>query len=183
MKHGWSDSSRFGQTLWFSVNEIDRLCVQELRKAGCLPEEPAPIDIERFVEKHYSRIEYLDLGEGVLGCTEFSKSGSVLRVIISSSLESGYSPSERRLRSTVAHEAGHCMMHSPLFIDDSLQATFQNENYCSREKFYAGTLISERIGKQRKPGMENGGSTRRIERSGVFSFPRGWLLWHSSLPF
>ena len=101
------------------------MCEAELRKAGYFPESPAPINIERFVETHYARIEYVDLPEGILGCTEFEKTGKVVRVIIAASLDSGQKHEVRRLRSTIAHEAGHCMLHASLFISDRFQTSFQ----------------------------------------------------------
>ena len=128
MRHTWSDSSRFGQTLYFTKEQIDSMCEQELKKAGYLPAEPTPIRIDRFIEKTYSKIEYLDIGPNILGCTQFSSRGAVDRVIVSSSLDSEETVTERRLRSTMAHEAGHCMLHPVLFIQDGLQSTFRNEN-------------------------------------------------------
>jgi len=106
---------------------MDRMCEEELRKAGYMPDKPSPVRIDRFVEKHYARIDYVDLPEGVLGCTEFAKTGKVVRVVIASALDSKETHVERRLRSTIAHEAGHCMLHPSLFISDGLQSTFQNE--------------------------------------------------------
>lgn len=137
MKHSWSDSGRFGQTLYFPKDEIDRMCETELRKAGYFPSDPSPINVERFVEKHYGRVEYVDLGPGILGCTEFSKKGQVLRVIVAASLDSTETTVERRLRSTLAHEAGHCMLHPILFIEDGLQSTFRNEtmSFVKERKF------------------------------------------------
>jgi hypothetical protein len=128
MRHGWSDSNRFGQTLYFTKGQIDSMCEQELKKAGCFPDEPSPIRIDRFIEKTYSKIEYIDLGAGILGCTQFSAKGKIERVIVSASLDSDEKITERRLRSTLAHEAGHCMLHPILFIQDGLQSTFMNEN-------------------------------------------------------
>lgn len=128
MRHTWSDSNQFAQKLYFTKTQIDKMCLDELKKGGFLPDSPSPINIERFVEKHYGQVEYVDLGKGYLGCTEFSKKGKVQRVIVSSALDSEDKVTLRRLRTTLAHEAGHCMMHPILFIEDGLQATFRNEN-------------------------------------------------------
>lgn len=104
------------------------MCEDELRKAGYMPDSPSPVRIDRFVEKHYAPIDYVDLPEGVLGCTEFANTGKVVRVVIASALDSQVTHVERRLRSTIAHEAGHCILHPSLFIKDTLQSTFKNEN-------------------------------------------------------
>ena len=128
MRHTWSDSNRFAQSLYFPKEEIDLMCEQELKKAGFFPNSPSSVNIELFIEKHYGYIEYLDLGEGVLGCTKFNSKGEIEGIIISSALTSEEKTTERRLRSTLAHEAGHCMLHPILFIQDGLQTTFKNEN-------------------------------------------------------
>lgn len=110
----------------FSVEEIDEMCLEALRAAGCLPTEPSAIRIDRFVEKHFTRnVGYEDLPDGYLGYTIFEKSGKVEMVRVSSKLEEEGSVSqERRLRSTWAHEAGHCLLHPMLFMEDPSQGTF-----------------------------------------------------------
>jgi hypothetical protein len=127
MRQSWSNNSRFGQQLYFSKDEIDRMCETELHNAGYFPSAPSPINIERFVEKHYARIEFVELPEGVLGYTEFAKNGKIVRDVIAASLDSDKTHIERRLRSTVAHEAGHCMLHPSLFISNGVQTSFGND--------------------------------------------------------
>lgn len=119
----------FGQRLFFTTGEIDDLCREALRATGLLPEKPEAIRIERFVEKHFGGavLEYKDLGPGVLGCTTFNDRGAVMSVVIGDT-NTGSVAGERRLRSTVAHEAGHGLMHASLFIDDGLQREFQGTN-------------------------------------------------------
>ncbi len=109
----------WAKQIYYSKKEIDLMCVQELKKADCLPQEIEPVRIDRFIEKHYTGIRYDDLGEGVLGCTSFLPTGRIEAVIISSRLDDNRVPSERRLRATLAHEAGHCMLHASLFLQPS----------------------------------------------------------------
>jgi hypothetical protein len=128
MKYSRSASGRFGQRLFFTVDEIDRLCLDALRKVNLLPSAPEPIRIDRFVEKHFQcPLEYKDLGEGVLGCTQFNRKGAVILITVSDSNDNS-SPGERRFRSTLAHEAGHGLMHASLFIDDGLQREMIGSN-------------------------------------------------------
>jgi len=106
--------SPFFERPFFSDSEIDQMCEDALRAVGLLPDNPEPIRIERFIEKHFcvSPI-YEDLPEGILGFTLFSGKG-VQSIHIGSNLAETR-PSERRLNATLAHEAGHGLMHAHLF--------------------------------------------------------------------
>ena len=110
-------SGPFEDQLRFSPREIESMCIEALRAAELLPSSPEPIRIERFIEKHFScPVSYEDLGEGVMGCTVFRDTGAIELVIISNRLDDGRDVSDRRVNSTLAHEAGHCLMHASLFI-------------------------------------------------------------------
>ena len=79
-------------------------------------------------EKHFSvTIEYRNLDSNVLGCTVFDHLGRVVKVIIGDTEEESVSY-ERRIRSTIAHEAGHCLMHAFLFVEDETQSQFFDGN-------------------------------------------------------
>jgi hypothetical protein len=81
-----------------------------------LPETPEPIRIERFIEKrfHVTPI-YEDLPPSVLGFTRFSTSG-VKDIVVSRALsDEGSKTAERRVNTTLAHEAGHGLLHAHLF--------------------------------------------------------------------
>ncbi len=109
--------SPFGLYLHFKKGEIDAMCEAELRRAGLLPAAPTPINIELFIERHLEcSLEYGDFGEGVLGVTAFDPSGKPTAVGLSASLDNGTSTGQHRLRSTAAHEAGHCILHPVLFM-------------------------------------------------------------------
>jgi len=119
----WSNpGGHFRQTLYFKPPEMDDMCVQALDQAGLLPAEPNPVRIERFIEKHFAcRIAYEEVQEGVLGCTVFGNDGSIRLVAVSPKLEDGTKSGARRVRSTLAHEAGHCLMHPSLFMETETQ--------------------------------------------------------------
>lgn len=111
--------SPFSQIIYFKPGEIDKMCEDELRKAGCLPSTPQEIDIELFIEKHFRcTLDYADIEPGVLGYTYFDKKGSPKLVGVSPSIDDGTPQGRRRTRSTFAHEAGHCMMHPILFMEE-----------------------------------------------------------------
>ena len=110
------------QTLFFKKGEIDVMCLDALRNSGLLPDKPEPIRIERFIEKHFNcMVVYEDMKDGILGCTAFNPNGSVKAVYVSSALTDGSDSGRRRTSSTLAHEAGHCMMHPVLFMKDGSQ--------------------------------------------------------------
>lgn len=119
MKTIRATSGPFAHRLHYSCAEIDRSCYNALTDSHLFPREPGYVRIDRFVEKHFNgRIIYEDLGDDILGCTVFNADGSVQCVHISDRLDDGTPTGERRLRSTIAHEAGHGLLHQSLFAED-----------------------------------------------------------------
>ncbi len=111
----------FGRRLYFEDGEIERICADALKSAGCLPTTCAPVEIELFVEKAFNcRAVYDDLPKGVLGAAAFRRDGSLEEITVSRSLSAGGQVGERRTRSTWAHEAGHGLLHGPLFAQGTL---------------------------------------------------------------
>ena len=147
MKASRATTGRFQTRLSFSTDEIDGICSEALVKGGYLPKTPEAIRVDRFVEKYFQcNAGYEDLPPRAMGYTLFDKKGKVLEVRVSSKLEDGKQSSERRVRSTWAHEAGHCLLHPILFIEESGQPTFsqtegKNTNIEGR-KYFAGTTTS-----------------------------------------
>jgi len=125
MKIRKDPASPYGIRIYMEKDEMDDICLNELHKSKrYLPKEPGPINIERFLEGYLEvKIEYQDLEEGYLGCTRFTRLGKPDKVIVSNRLLENYKSTERRLRSTLAHEAGHCLFHPPLFIRDDTQTS------------------------------------------------------------
>lgn len=101
----------------FTDREIEEMCSNALRGADLFPQDPEPVRIERFVEKHFRVVaQYEELPSGVLGFTQFGPRG-VEAIVVSKTFEHADAPRsmERRLRTTLAHEAGHGLMHAHLF--------------------------------------------------------------------
>jgi hypothetical protein len=119
MKTIRSKSGPVGERPHFKPSEIDRICSDELRKHGLFPSSPQPVRIDRFVEKRFGVVpQYEDLPDGVLGYTKFSKNG-VNGIVISAALDAeGTKVAERRIRTTLAHESGHGLLHAYLFALD-----------------------------------------------------------------
>jgi hypothetical protein len=107
------------QLYFEDLGEIDEICLEALKLQSLLPSSPVPIRIERFVEKQFkTALIYEDLGPGNLGCTVFNSLGMVEAIVVSRFLEEQNTiAARRRVRSTLAHEAGHGLLHGPLFMD------------------------------------------------------------------
>lgn len=101
---------------FFKPEDFERICQNELEQHGLFPSEPAPIRIDRFVEKRFNiQPSYEDLPMGLLGFTLFGPKG-VEEIVVSKALdEENTQVAERRLRTTLAHESGHGLLHAHLF--------------------------------------------------------------------
>ena len=140
-------SGPFPFQLYFEdLGEIDEICLEALKKQSLLPSNPAPIRIERFVEKEFkTALRYEDLGPDNLGCTIFNSLGTVEAILVSRSLEEqNTTPARRRVRSTVAHEAGHGLLHGSLFIDSPDLGENQRRILCRSEDILGETQRSYR---------------------------------------
>ncbi len=115
----------------YEDHEIERMCIDELQKAGYLPDAPSPIRIDRFIEKRLGVTpEYLDLQPGLLGFTKFGPYGAETIVISRTLGEDRDVVAQRRVRTTLAHEAGHALLHASLFDDPKrqMQVLFDKEH-------------------------------------------------------
>lgn len=153
MKTIRSKSGPFSERPHFQPSEIDRICEDELRKAGLYPDSPQAIRVDRFVEKRFGvAAEYEELPAGVLGYTRFSKSGAEA-IIISAALDAEKGRvAERRVRTTLAHEAGHGLLHAYLFArDDKPLHLFDEESHTDHK-----ILCRDVQGEERKPRAYDG---------------------------
>lgn len=114
--------------LQYEVSEIDDICVDALREVGLLPANPEPIKVDLFLEKYFRVVvDYPDLGNEIMGSAIFNSRGAVTGFLISSRIEQdGNAVAERRVRSTLAHEGGHGLLHSKLFIEDATPSLFDS---------------------------------------------------------
>lgn len=120
MKTFRAKSGGFIERPYYKLSEIENACVDALSAVQELPTTPSPIRIDRFIEKHFRvYVEFVDLGDGILGCTEFGPSG-VTAIIVSRELEErGDQVSQRRVRSTLGHEVGHGLFHTHLVLSEA----------------------------------------------------------------
>lgn len=134
MKTIRSTQGPFTERPHFQLREIDQICASELKKVGLYPTAPEAIRIDRFIEKRFGiTADYEALPEGVLGFTWFGKNG-VEAIVVARTLDEGSSKVvERRLRSTLAHEAGHGLLHAYLFgLGEKPRSLFDDHDHTPR---------------------------------------------------
>jgi hypothetical protein len=133
----------------FKPTEIDRICADELRKQGLYPSSPEPVRIDRFVEKCFGVVpQYEELPDGILGFTKFSRNG-VDGIVISAALDlEGTKVAERRIRTTLAHEAGHGLLHAYLFaLNVKPLHLFDDDSYSDHQILCRDVQGEERKGR------------------------------------
>lgn len=126
MKEFRAKGGRFPVRLIYETSEIDDICLGALRQSRLLPSEPQAIKIDLFLERHFGvAVLYEDIGEGIMGSTVFDSRGKVTGFTIATWIEEdGTNVAERRVRSTLAHEGGHGLLHSKLFMSDQTDSLF-----------------------------------------------------------
>jgi hypothetical protein len=117
MKTYRSARGPFQEAVHYEERDVERIVLEELARMQLLPSERGPIRVDRFIEKRFKvQIESFETKDGVLGFSQFGPNG-VQAVYVAKALDEDKSvPGQRRLRSTVAHEAGHCLLHAHLFV-------------------------------------------------------------------
>ena len=111
-----TQSGPFVERPYYEDSDIESIAIDELSKVHLLPATPQPIRVDRFIEKRYGIVpQYEDVPDGILGFTRFGPKGPVEIVVSRSLSEEGTRVAERRMNSTLAHEAGHILLHGHLF--------------------------------------------------------------------
>ncbi len=99
--------------------------IQTRRSTDCFP--ISTDDLTTLIEKHVQELDpYADLtafGNGVEGLTLFQPGAKPIVKIASSLTEAA---NENRLRSTLAHEFGHVLLHDPIFQRKSQDSLFDS---------------------------------------------------------
>lgn len=110
--------------LWFEDDEIEQIMEDELRRAGLLPTTSnCIVDLEALIEDHLTVPfdQHADLPPDVLGLTEFHPhkrpTVRINKDLTGTAMDSDWVPPgiAGRWRATVAHEAGHVILHRILF--------------------------------------------------------------------
>jgi hypothetical protein len=111
-----SNSGPFPEQPFYKPADFEAICVEALTSVELFPASPSPVRIDRFIEKRFKvQPTYAPLPAGILGFTRFGANG-VEEIMISQALDDeGTASAERRLRTTLAHEGGHGLLHAHLF--------------------------------------------------------------------
>jgi hypothetical protein len=114
---------RLPYRLWYEESEIESIVARELAVAGHPTVAGGPAtDVDALLELHLGVVpEFTWLPRGVLGATEFTARGELhLQVSAELSLRADRDrAAEKLLRSTLAHEAAHILLHRILFLKES----------------------------------------------------------------
>lgn len=145
-----SSTGPFSEGVYYSDDEIERICSDALRESGFMPDSPGKVRIERFIEKRFNvSVIYEPLATGVLGFTAFGING-VESVHVAEAPDQSEA-SERRIHSTLAHEAGHALMHTHLFcFEFNHSGLFANDPDVSKEK----VLCRDGVNTRRNTGYD-----------------------------
>ena len=124
-----ASSGPFVERSYYEDFEIEEIALEALRAVELLPKQPEPVRVDRFVEKRFGVVARYDhLPPGILGFTRFGSSGAEAVVLSRSLSEDRGSVAQRRLNSTLAHEAGHMLLHGHLFVLERRRAPLFSEN-------------------------------------------------------
>ena len=127
MKISRATSGPYRNRVHYTSEELEALTEDELRAQNLLPATPAAINIDLYVEQRFVTPRYEDLRPNLLGYTEFSTNGPI-DIVLNQTLASDPSiVSKRRVRTTIAHEAGHALLHAILYLDAEQTSFIRSE--------------------------------------------------------
>lgn len=127
--------------LYYEDDEIEEICSNALAETGYLPSCPQPIKIDRFIEKKFNikQIICKRLPPGYLGYTLFGSTG-VEQVYITDPPENElYLQEYRRINATLAHEAGHGLLHTELYVGRFVRETLKDHPHVKRDRILCRT--------------------------------------------
>jgi Zn-dependent peptidase ImmA (M78 family) len=122
------DTGPFLRNEFIPEKRIVRIALEQLTACRLLPDSPGPVAVEKFCDRKWGAPEdYQALESDVMGLTAFTYKG-LDRIIINTTLEEDRSPTgRRRMRSTLAHEVGHAVLHEDLFVEKLIFERNQGE--------------------------------------------------------
>ena len=123
MRERRDPGGRMPYRIYFEDGEIDQIMEAELRRAHLPRIGDSAVDVDAFIETYLQITpEYVTLPRGVQGATDFFRDGTVaMRISAELSERAGlHEPgAENLIRTTLAHEAAHVLLHRSLFLTQS----------------------------------------------------------------
>jgi Zn-dependent peptidase ImmA (M78 family) len=103
---------------YYSTNCMEEMSAEALAKAGIADDEPSEIPIEDVLEDCMGiAAEYSPLPADVMGCATFYPEGLAMVEIHENLSATGDDLTlDRRRRATIAHELGHGLAHTHLYV-------------------------------------------------------------------
>ena len=142
------DPGPFREYKFIPDKRIERAALKALEETRLMPASPSKVAIEKFCDRKWGFPEdYRDLGPDFLGRATFNITGLV-SIEVNASLEEDTSRvGVCRLRSTIAHEAGHGVLQEAMFVekisfDQTQMALFEEVE--RKQKPPAQTMIATR---------------------------------------
>jgi len=118
-----------GTRPYYTETDVEHMCEDALREFGYYPSSPQRVNIDRFIEKRFKlSLRFEDMPQGVLGFSKFGANGMVSMHISQALADEDSRAAERRVSTTLAHEAGHGLMHSHLFALPDYDSTLFGHN-------------------------------------------------------
>jgi hypothetical protein len=120
-------NSELALRIHYSRRDIERMASDELRRGNCLPAEPQPILLEKYLRRVHDNLqpEIERLPDGILGQAQLTDPFKP-RILIARSVFEG---PMARYRSTLAHEIGHLVLHRHLFLDPKGLPTYLEKRH------------------------------------------------------
>lgn len=119
MKQTYHAGSLLPHRYHLSRPDIETIATSELRKHKCLPDSPGEVPLEEFLmaRHHGLTARNAPFGPDIMGLADLLDPARPA-IFISTHVMDG---PEHRYRSTLAHEIGHVLLHSHLYLDEEFK--------------------------------------------------------------
>ncbi len=136
------DNGPFLRNEFIPDKRIVRIALEQLTACRLLPEAPGPVAVEKFCDRKWGVPEdYQALESDVMGLTSFTYKG-LDRIVINTVLEADSSTTgRRRMRSTLAHEVGHAVLHEDLFVEKLVFERNQGELFGEMNRHAPSAIV------------------------------------------
>ena len=136
------DTGPFLRNEFIPDKRIVRIALEQLTACRLIPDAPGPVAVEKFCDRKWGVPEdYQALDSDVMGLTSFTYKG-LDRIVINTVLEEDSSPTgRRRMRSTLAHEIGHAVLHEDLFVEKLIFERNQGELFGAMNRSAPAAIV------------------------------------------
>jgi hypothetical protein len=121
MKQTYHAGSLLPLRYHYSRQDIESIATTELRKHKCLPDSPGEVPLEEFLMARHDGLtaQNAPFGPDIMGLADLLDPAHPA-IFIATHVMDG---PEHRYRSTLAHEVGHVLLHSHLYLEKEFEET------------------------------------------------------------